>query len=56
MTRETGATERHVTYQGVDLAEVSSEEAGDILSNTVLSEFKTRLSRIGLEYQAPEGL
>ena len=40
-------------YQGVNLAEASSEDLENVLTKTVLGEFKTRLGRIGLEYQAP---
>jgi 1,2-phenylacetyl-CoA epoxidase catalytic subunit len=40
-------------YRGVNLAEASTDEMEGVLSNTVLNEFKTRLGRIGLEYQAP---
>jgi 1,2-phenylacetyl-CoA epoxidase catalytic subunit len=41
-------------YHGVNLAEASSAELEDVLTNTVLGEFKTRLGRIGLEYQMPD--
>ncbi len=41
-------------YHGVNLAEASSEDLENVLANTVLGEFKTRLGRIGLEYQTPE--
>lgn len=41
------------TYQGLKLAEASNEEMEGALSATVLKEFKTRLGRIGLEYQSP---
>lgn len=40
-------------YQGLDLASASTEEMKGTLSATVLKEFKTRLGRIGLEYQSP---
>ncbi len=40
-------------YHGVNLAEASPEELEDVLTDTVLGEFKTRLGRIGLEYQTP---
>ena len=42
------------TWQGQSLAELSPEEMEALLSETVLKEFKTRLGRIGLEYQTPE--
>ncbi|MCP3984413.1 MAG: hypothetical protein GY723_08485 [bacterium] len=41
-------------FHGVNLAEASSEDLEDLLTNTVLGEFKTRLGRIGLEYQSPD--
>ncbi len=41
-------------YHGVNLAEASSEELESVLTDTVLGEFKTRLGRIGLEYQTPD--
>lgn len=41
------------TYQGLNLAEASNEEMEGALSSVVLNEFKTRLGRIGLEYQSP---
>ena len=41
-------------YHGVNLEEASPEELENVLTNTVLGEFKTRLSRIGLEYQTPD--
>ncbi len=41
-------------FHGVNLAEASSEDLEDLLTNTVLGEFKTRLGRIGLEYQTPD--
>jgi rubrerythrin len=40
-------------WHGVNLAEASPEELEGVLSNTVLKEFKTRLGRIGIEYQTP---
>lgn len=40
-------------YHGVNLAEASPEELENVLTNTVLGEFKTRLERLGLEYQTP---
>lgn len=41
-------------YHGVNLAEASTEDLENVLTNTVLGEFKTRLGRIGLEYQSPD--
>ena len=41
-------------YHGVNLEDASPEELENVLTNTVLGEFKTRLGRIGLEYQTPD--
>ncbi len=41
-------------YHGVNVAQASPEELENVLTNTVLGEFKTRLGRIGLEYQTPD--
>ncbi|MCP5058404.1 MAG: ferritin-like domain-containing protein [bacterium] len=41
-------------YHGVNLAEASTEDLENVLTKTVLGEFKTRLGRIGLEYQSPD--
>ncbi len=42
-----------VDWHGTDLSQASPEEMEGVLANTVLAEFKTRLGRLGLEYQAP---
>lgn len=44
---------RHANWQGVDLAGQTPEEMEQVLADTVLKEFKTRLGRIGLDYQTP---
>jgi hypothetical protein len=41
-------------YHGVNLEEASPKDLENVLTNTVLGEFKTRLGRIGLEYQTPD--
>jgi len=41
-------------YHGVNVAQASPEELEAVLSNTVLSEFKKRLDRVGIEYQSPD--
>ena len=46
-------TAHHARYQGVDLAGMEPEAMEVVLADTVLKEFKTRLGRIGLEYQTP---
>lgn len=40
-------------YQGLNLADASTEEMEGALATTVLKEFRTRLGRIGLDYQSP---
>lgn len=40
-------------WHGADLSQASAEEMEAVLADTVLAEFKTRLGRIGLEYQSP---
>ncbi len=40
-------------WQGVDLSELEPKEMEDVLSDTILKEFKLRLERIGIEYQTP---
>ncbi len=41
-------------WQGRDLSTMDPEEMEGLLADTVLKEFKTRLGRIGIEYQTPE--
>ncbi len=41
------------SYQGADLNTLEADEIEDVLADTVLKEFKTRLGRIGIEYQSP---
>ncbi len=40
-------------WHGTNLSTASPEEMKAVLTDTVLGEFKTRLARIGLEYQSP---
>jgi 1,2-phenylacetyl-CoA epoxidase catalytic subunit len=42
-----------VEWHGADLRDASVEQIQGVLTETVVNEFKTRLGRIGLEYQAP---
>jgi hypothetical protein len=44
---------QHAQWQGVDLMAMEPEDMEKVLADTVLKEFKTRLGRIGLEYQTP---
>ena len=48
-----GAQPAHAQFGGVDLAEMTPQEMEQVLADTVLKEFKTRLGRIGIEYQTP---
>jgi 1,2-phenylacetyl-CoA epoxidase catalytic subunit len=41
------------SWHGVNLADAEPEQMEAVLSNTVLAEFKTRLGRIGIDYQTP---
>jgi hypothetical protein len=43
----------HAQYQGADLGTMQPAEMEHLLADTVLKEFKTRLGRIGIEYQTP---
>jgi len=43
----------HTEYQGADLGAMQPAEMEHLLAGTVLKEFKTRLGRIGIEYQTP---
>jgi hypothetical protein len=47
------ATATHADFHGTDLATATPEEMEAVLANTVIGEFKTRLARVGLEYQTP---
>lgn len=40
-------------WHGTELADATTEDLEAVLADTVLGEFKTRLGRIGLEYQSP---
>ena len=40
-------------WHGADLTTSSAEEMEELLGSTVLAEFKTRLGRVGIEYQTP---
>jgi hypothetical protein len=48
-----GGSLPHAQYQGVDLGAMPPEEIEQVLADTVLKEFKTRLGRLGIEYQSP---
>jgi hypothetical protein len=40
-------------WQGVRLGQASPEELEGVLADTILKEFKSRLERIGIDYQTP---
>lgn len=42
-----------VEWHGTNMTTASAEDLEAVLANTVLGEFKTRLGRIGLDYQTP---
>ena len=48
-----GQDRGHASYQGADLAAMQPAQMEGVLADTVLAEFKTRLGRIGLDYQTP---
>lgn len=41
-------------FHGTNLATATPEEMEGVLANTVIGEFKTRLARVGIEYQTPK--
>ncbi|MEB2283738.1 MAG: hypothetical protein B6D46_15830 [Polyangiaceae bacterium UTPRO1] len=49
-----GQERSHARFHGADLGAMDTKEMEDLLAATVLKEFKTRLGRIGLEYQSPQ--
>jgi hypothetical protein len=51
--KESGAPRAAREWHGADLTAASPKEMEAVLADTVLKEFKTRLGRLGLEYQTP---
>lgn len=49
-----GDDREHTEWHGADLSYSPPEELEAVLGDTVLAEFKTRLSRVGIEYQTPQ--
>ncbi|MEZ4331249.1 MAG: ferritin-like domain-containing protein [Myxococcota bacterium] len=49
-----GAVRTRQEWHGTDLSSADPGELEAVLAETVLAEFKTRLTRIGLEYQSPQ--
>ncbi len=52
-SRQGSPIERRADFRGVDLTHMEPEEMERVLADTVLVDFKNRLSRIGIEYQTP---
>ena len=48
-----GETRARAEWQGVDLVSAEPAELEALLADTVLKEFRERLTRIGIEYQTP---
>jgi hypothetical protein len=48
-----GGEQKSQIWHGTDLASADAAQMENVLADTVLKEFKTRLGRIGLEYQTP---
>jgi hypothetical protein len=48
-----GGKQKSQVWHGTDLASADAAQMENVLADTVLKEFKTRLGRIGLEYQTP---
>jgi hypothetical protein len=53
IVQENTSEQKSQVWHGTDLANANAEEMENVLADTVLKEFKTRLGRIGLEYQTP---
>ncbi len=53
LIQESGAGSKSQVWHGTDLSSADPAEMEAVLADTVLKEFKTRLARIGLEYQTP---
>lgn len=53
LLQESGAGSKSQVWHGTDLSSADPAEMEAVLADTVLKEFKTRLARIGLEYQTP---
>jgi 1,2-phenylacetyl-CoA epoxidase catalytic subunit len=53
IVQENTSEQKSQVWHGTDLATADPAQMENVLADTVLNEFKTRLSRIGLEYQSP---
>ena len=56
LAAERGADPKSSEWHGTNLSTATPEEMEAVLADTVLKEFKTRLGRIGLEYQSPANI
>ena len=53
IAKAAGAEQKSQVWHGTDLASADAALMENVLADTVLKEFKTRLGRIGLDYQTP---
>jgi hypothetical protein len=53
IAKAAGGEQKSQIWHGTDLASADAAQMENVLADTVLKEFKTRLGRIGLEYQTP---
>ena len=53
IAKAAGAEQKSQVWHGTDLASADAAQMENVLADTVLKEFKTRLGRIGLDYQTP---
>ncbi len=53
VAREKAGGEQQANWQGADISHMEPQELENLLADTVLGEFKQRLSRVGIEYQTP---
>ena len=53
LAAERGGDPGDAAWHGADLESASVEEIEGVLADTVLGEFRSRLGRIGIEYQSP---
>jgi hypothetical protein len=53
IAKAAGAEQKSQVWHGTDLANADAAQMENVLADTVLKEFKTRLGRIGLDYQTP---
>lgn len=49
-----GERDQEATFHGVSIGEMEPSEMEHLLSDTILADFRSRLTRIGIEYQTPD--